>query len=110
METTEAGHTVQGSVSPRPLRCWGLHVVKFPLQTPCVPLGLRLLTAAEAGASKPLSSERGSTPDLPRPALQAEIRGVICLGEPSSWSSGCNEWCLPMSPCSLNLLEEKTRK
>ena len=31
------------------------------------PLGLCLLTAVEARASKPLSSEPGYTPSLPRP-------------------------------------------
>ena len=68
-----------------------------PCKCHVCPLGLCLLTAVEARASKPLSSEPGYTPSLPRPSLQAEIRGVICLREPSSWSSRGNEWCLPRS-------------
>lgn len=47
---------------------------------------LRLLTAVEAGASKYLSLKWGLGGGLslwafPHPAFQAEIRGIICLGE-----------------------------
>lgn len=98
-------------VCPRVLcAAGGSTLSSSPCKRHACPLGLCLLTAVEARASKPLSSEQGYTPSLPRPALQAEIRGVICLGELNSWSSGGNEWCLLRSPCSLNLLEEKMQK
>lgn len=74
------------------------HFVKFPMQMPCVPLALCLLKAAGAGAGKSLSPKQGSAFwAFPHPALQAEIRGIICLGKRSSRSSRGNKWCLLIS-------------
>lgn len=84
--------------------------IPFANAAACAPV-LCLLTAAGAGASKSLSSERGSSfRASPHPALQAVIRDLICVRERSSKSSSRNKWCLLISPCSLNLLEEKTQK
>lgn len=54
--------------------------------------------SVEPGTSKPLSLKlRSSFPAFPHPALQAEIRDIICLGVQSSRSGRRNKWCLLIS-------------